>query len=294
VRRGTYSIVAREPESGELGVAVQSHWFSVGSVVSWAQPGVGAVATQSIAEVAHGPNVLARLSQGLSAHEAMQAVLEHDELARLRQLGVVDASGNALSHTGDGCIAHAGDERGHGFACQANMMAGETVPHAMAAAYRQSDGDLAERLLAALDAGEREGGDVRGRQSAALLVVPATGEPWRTRFDLRVEDHIDPLAELRRLVRYARAYELAGRADELLADGSGQEAARLYERAAQLAPEVEELTFWAGVGIAAQDLDAGVELVRRASAMRSSWLTLLDRLPAELAPSAEALRAALR
>ncbi len=294
VRTGTYSIVARDAASGELGVAVQSHWFSVGSVVSWARPGVGAVATQSIAEVAHGPGALERLSQGLDAAAAIAAVLEPDELARFRQLGVVDALGNAVAHTGEGCIAHAGDEGGEGFSCQANMMAREGVPGAMAVAYRTCEGDLAERLLAALDAGESAGGDVRGRQSAALLVVPADGEPWRTRFDLRVEDHAEPLVELRRLTRFARAYELAARADELLADGASEEATRLYLSAADLAPEADELTFWAGVGVATEDLDAGAELVRRAGAVKASWLTLLDRLPAELAPGAEALRAALR
>ena len=208
MRNGTYSIVARDPLTGELGVAVQSHWFSVGSVVAWARPGVGAVATQSVAEVAHGPNALQRMHDGLDSAEAIQAVLRDDELARLRQLGAVDAAGLAAAHTGEGCIEHAGDELGDGFSCQANMMADAGVPQAMAAGFRAHSGDLADRLLAALDAGEAAGGDVRGRQSAALLVVPASGESWRVRFDVRVDDHSDPLGELRRLVRLARAYEL--------------------------------------------------------------------------------------
>jgi uncharacterized Ntn-hydrolase superfamily protein len=294
VRRGTYSIVARDPATGELGVAVQSHWFGVGAVVAWARPGVGAVATQSVAEVAHGPNTLVQLEQGLSAEAAVAAVLAEDELARFRQLGAVDASGAVAVHTGSGCIPYASDVIGEGFACQANMMAGDTVPDAMAAAYRAHSGDLAERLLAALDAAEAAGGDVRGRQSAALLVVPAGGEPWRTRFDVRVEDHTDPLGELRRLVRLARAYEMAGRADELAAEGSHAEATSLYLAAAELAPEADELTFWAGLGAAAEDLPAGVELIRRAAAVKPSWLTLLDRLSAALAPTAEAVRAAMR
>lgn len=293
VRRGTYSIVARDPSSGEFGVAVQSHWFSVGSVVSWARPGVGAAATQSIAEIAHGPNLLARMAEGLDAAGAIAAVLREDGLARFRQLGAVDAHGNAVAHTGEGCIAYSGDEGGVGFSCQANMMDAPTVPAAMAAAYRGAQGDLAERMLAALYAAEAEGGDVRGRQSAALLVVPATGEPWRTRFDLRVEDHRDPLEELRRVLRFARAYELGERADSLLADGATDEATRLYLEAAELAPEADELTFWAGVGVATQDLAAGADLMRRAAARKASWLTLLERLPAELAPAAEALRAEL-
>jgi uncharacterized Ntn-hydrolase superfamily protein len=292
-RRGTYSIVARDPNSGELGVAVQSHWFGVGAVVAWARPGVGAVATQSVAEVAHAPHALDALARGLSAEEAIAVVLRADDLARYRQLGVVDADGRAVSHTGSGCIAHAGDAGGEGFACQANMMAGETVPGAMAAAYEAHEGDLTERLLAALDAAEAAGGDVRGRQSAALIVVPAAGEPWRTRFDVRVEDHTTPLVELRRLVRLARAYEMAGQADELAAEGAHVEATRLYMAAADLAPEADELTFWAGLGVAAEDLGAGVELVRRAAAVKPAWLTLLDRLSDELAPTAATVRAAL-
>jgi uncharacterized Ntn-hydrolase superfamily protein len=294
MRRGTYSIVARDPSTGELGVAVQSHWFAVGSVVAWARPGVGAAATQSVAEVAHGPNALDRMQAGLDASSAIAAVIAEDDLAHFRQLGVVDASGGAAAHTGSGCIPYAGEVIGQGFASQANMMATEVVPAAMAEAYRVHEGDLADRLLAALDAAEAAGGDVRGRQSAALLVVPATGEYWRTRFDLRVDDHGEPLAELRRLLRLARAYELAGRADTLLAEGDHGAASGLYVRAAELAPEADELTFWAGLGVAAGDLDAGAELVRRAALRKPSWLTLLERLPAELEPAAEPLRAALR
>jgi uncharacterized Ntn-hydrolase superfamily protein len=293
MRNGTYSIVARDPQTGELGVAVQSHWFSVGSVVAWARPGVGAVATQSVAEVAHGPNALDRLQQGLDAAGAIKAVLSEDEQARFRQLGVMDAQGRAAAHTGTDCIPFAGDVVGDSFACQANMMAGETVPGAMAAAYTAHQGDLAERLMAALEAAEGEGGDVRGRQSAALLVVPAVGEAWRTRFDIRVEDHGEPLVELRRLLRFARAYEMAGEADELAASGDHEQATALYVDAAGLAPEADELTFWAGLGVAGHDLNEGVELVRRAAAVKPSWLILLDRLSLELAPTAEAVRDAL-
>ncbi len=292
-RCGTYSIVARDEASGELGVAVQSHWFSVGSVVAWARPGVGAVATQSVAEVAHGPNALERLGEGLSAPDALATVLREDELARYRQVGLVDAAGRVAVHTGEDCIAHAGDEQGEGFGCQANMMAAATVPEAMAKAYRAHDGDLADRLLAALDAAEAAGGDVRGRQSAALLVVPASGETWRTRFDVRVDDAELPLSELRRLLRLARAYEMAELADERLAEGEHEQATRLYLQAAELAPEADELTFWAGLGVAAQDLHAGVELVRRAAERKPSWLVLLARLPQELSPTAEAVRRAI-
>jgi uncharacterized Ntn-hydrolase superfamily protein len=293
MRRGTYSIVARDDASGELGVAVQSHWFSVGSVVTWARPGVGAVATQSVAEVAHGPNVLDRVQSGMSAAQALAAVLDADAQARFRQVGVVDANGEAVAHTGDGCIPHAGHVIGRGFSCQANIMARETVPGAMADAFRAHDGDLADSLLAALGAAQAQGGDLRGRQSAALLVVPAAGEPWRTRFDVRVDDHADPLGELARLLRLARAYELAGRADELLAQGRREDARRAYVQAAELAPDAAELTFWAGVALGADDVQAGLALVRKAAAANPAWLELLARLPAELEPAAQALRDAL-
>ncbi|HUA10581.1 MAG TPA: DUF1028 domain-containing protein [Solirubrobacteraceae bacterium] len=293
MRRGTYSIVARDPGSGELGVAVQSHWFSVGSVVSWARPGVGAAATQSVAETAHGPGMLQKLAEGHDAPSAIAAVLEHDDLARYRQLGIVDAHGHAASYTGPDCIPYAGDVVGEGFACQANMMAREGVPEAMAGAFRHADGELAERLLAALRAAEQAGGDVRGRQSAALVVAPVSGEPWRTRVEVRVDDSPQPLDELARLVRLARAYELAGAADELLAEGEGESANALYLRAAELAPEADELAFWAGIGVAGSDMERGLELVRRAVAVKDSWLVLLERLPADLAPAASAVKAEL-
>jgi len=293
MRRGTYSIVAQDPVSGELGVAVQSHWFSVGSVVSWARPGVGAVATQSVAEIAHGPNALEHLQAGHNARSAIDAVLAADELSGFRQLGVIDVSGNVAAHSGEGCIPVAEDVQGERFSCQANMMARTGVPAAMADAFIVSQGDLAERMLLALEAGEHAGGDVRGRQSAALLVVPPSGEPWRTRFDVRVEDAEEPLAELRRLVRLARAYEMAGEGDERSARGEHSEASRLYLAASELAPDADELSFWAGLGVAAQDLEAGVAIVRRAIALKPAWSVLLERLSDELAPSAGAVRAAL-
>ncbi|MGH2968038.1 MAG: DUF1028 domain-containing protein, partial [Solirubrobacteraceae bacterium] len=198
MRHGTYSIVAHDPRTGELGAAVQSHWFSVGSLCTWARPGVGAVATQSVVEPAHGPNALDRLAAGAGAQEALDELLAADPLRSVRQVGVADASGGVAVATGPDCIAHAGDAVGRSWSCQANMMERETVPAAMSAAFEAADGDFAARLVAALHGAQAEGGDVRGRQSAALVVVPAEGEPWRTRVDLRVEDHPDPLAELDR------------------------------------------------------------------------------------------------
>ena len=192
VRTGTYSIVARDRDTGELGVAVQSHWFSVGSIVSWARPGVGAVATQSIAEPAYGPHLLERLATGELPDRALADELARDDAARFRQVAVVDGPGRVAVHTGDGCIAAAGHSEGDGFCVQANMMSGPEVWPAMARAFEAASGPLERRLLAALEAGEAAGGDVRGRQSAALAVVAAEGEPWARKVELRVEDAPDP------------------------------------------------------------------------------------------------------
>ena len=295
MRHGTYSIVAHDPATGELGAAVQSHWFSVGSLCIWARPGVGAVATQSVVEPAHGPGALDRLAAGDDAPAALAAVLEPDALAPVRQVGVVDAAGAVAVHTGPNCIPCAGDATGAHWSCQANMMARDTVPQAMSAAFAAAEGSLADRLLAALDAAEGEGGDVRGRQSAALVVVPARGEPWRTRVDVRVEDHTAPLAELRRLVSLQRAYELAGEADGLLAAGRPAEAGERYRRAQALAPDSDELLFWAGLAMAqAGELQAGVDAVRRAAAVQPNWLVLLERLSPDFAPAGAEVRRALQ
>jgi uncharacterized Ntn-hydrolase superfamily protein len=291
---GTYSIVALDPDTGELGAAVQSHWFSVGSLCTWARPGIGAVATQSVVEPAHGPNALDRLASGWDAPTALAGVLGDDPLAAVRQVGVVDASGRVAAHTGSHCISEAGDVTGEHWTCQANMMARATVPDAMSAAFAAASGDLAERLMTALEGAEAEGGDVRGRQSAALLVAPAQGEPWRARMDLRVEDHADPVGELRRLLGLQRAYELAGDADEAMAAGRADEAAAMYVRASELAPQSDELLFWAGLAIAQKgDVEAGADAVRRAADVHPGWLTLLERLSPEFAPAGAAVRSAL-
>jgi uncharacterized Ntn-hydrolase superfamily protein len=291
---GTYSIVALDTQTGELGAAVQSHWFSVGSLCTWARPGIGAVATQSVVEPAHGPHALDRLEHGEDAPAALASVLGYDPLARVRQVGVVDANGNIGVHTGPDCIPEAGHATGEHWTCQANMMARATVPDAMSAAFGAAPGDLAGRLMTALEGAEAEGGDVRGRQSAALLVAPAAGERWLARVDLRVEDHEDPIGELRRLLGLQRAYELAGEADELMGEGRADEAAGRYVRASELAPESDELLFWAGLAIAhSGDIARGADAVRRAAGVHPGWLTLLDRLSPEFAPAGAAVRQTL-
>jgi len=290
----TYSIVARDPATGELGVAVQSHWFSVGSVVPWAEPGVGAVATQSMADPSYGPNALDLIRAGRTAQEALDKLVRQDESQSVRQVTVVDSQGRVAAHTGDRCIKFAGHEISRRFVCAANMMRGETVPHAMARAFSIANDDLAERLVAALEAAEGAGGDVRGRQSAAVVVVRARDEQWNRSVDLRVEDAEQPLVELRRLMRLRAAYDLAERADELTAAGRTQEAALLYRRSMEVAPENDELRFWGGLALVQlNERVGGLEAVKSAIEANEGLGELLSRLSPEIAPSAPAVRAAL-
>jgi uncharacterized Ntn-hydrolase superfamily protein len=291
---GTYSIVARDADTGALGVAVQSHWFSVGSVVSWGRAGVGAVATQSVAEPAYGPRLLDRLQEGEALNAALEALLAVDEAAHLRQVAAVDATGAIAVHTGEGCIEYAGHAAGEGFSAQANMMASPEVWPAMAEAFASAGGPLARRLLLALVAAEGAGGDVRGRQSAALLVVPAEGEGWQREVELRVEDHPEPLAELTRLLDLHDAYALASEGDELVAEGRYGESTDRYKRASQLAPDNDELLFWAGLSLAqGGEVEQGAAAVQRAIDGHQGWRELLLRLDEEIAPSAETVRQAL-
>lgn len=294
MRRGTYSIVARDPRSGDLGVAVQSHWFAVGPIVAWARAGVGAVATQSIAEPAYGPRLLDSLAEGGAAPAALARLLAQDELAPYRQVAVVDAHGRVGVHTGERCIAFAGDRGGDQFSAQANMMALPDVWPAMARAFESAAGPMARRLAAALHAAEAHGGDLRGRQSAALLVVPAAGEAWQATADLRVDDSAEPLAELDRLLDLQDAYDLANEGDELAGAGRHDEAGERYARASALAPDNHELLFWAGLSAAqAGDMPTALARVRRAIELRPAWRDLLDRLEPDIAPAAEAVRAAI-
>jgi uncharacterized Ntn-hydrolase superfamily protein len=249
----TYSIVALDQETGQLGVAVQSHWFSVGTVVPWAKAGVGAVATQSIAEPSYGPKGLALMEQGIPAAEALQSLLAKDPGENARQVAMVDARGNVGVHTGSRCISYASHRTGKSYSVQANIMAKPTVPAAMVKAFESTTGDLAERMLAALDAAEAEGGDLRGRQSAAMLVVSGepTGDPWKDRIvDLDVADHKDPLGELRRLLRISRAYRHAQKGDEYMEQNEMKMALQEYSAAAKFYPENPELPFWTAVTLA--------------------------------------------
>lgn len=281
----TYSIVARDSATGQLGVAVQSHWFSVGPLVPWAKAGVGAVATQSFVEASYGPLALEMIEAGRTAGEAMRGLIAADPHPEVRQVAIVDAQGNVAVHTGAMAIANAGDHTGRGYSVQANMMLPSTVPDAMARAYESSDGDLAERLLAALEAAQNEGGDIRGRQSAAIVVVSGTptGRSWEDRlFDLRVEDNPQPVAELRRLVHLARAYQHMNAGDAAVTDGDVDGALREYSTAAAMVPDAAtngEMVFWHAVALVnAGRVDESLPLFRRAYAVDPNWRELVRRL----------------
>lgn len=278
----TYSIVARDPATGELGVAVQSHWFSVGSMVTWAEPGVGAIATQSFVDPAYGPLGLDLMRAGRSAPDALKALLAGDEGAAVRQVAMIDANGKVGAHTGGRCIAAAGHETGDQFSVQANMMLGPAVWPAMAKAFRETKGDLAERMLAALDAGQAAGGDIRGSQSAALLIVSGkkTGAPWKeTLFNLRVEDSPAPLAELRRLATLQRAYNRMNAGDIASETGDVEGMLREYGAAEQLAPGNIEMIYWHAVALVnAKRVDEALPLFKRCFTADPNWLKLTPRL----------------
>jgi len=297
----TFSIVARDPATGDMGVAVQSHWFSVGSIVSWAEAGVGAVATQSFVDPGYGLKGLGLMRGGTSAPEALARLVKEDPQPDGRQVAMIDTAGRVQAYTGKAAVAAAGHLVGEQFSVQANMMASDTVWPAMAEAYRRSTGDLADRMLAALDAAQAAGGDARGKQSAALVVVKAkgTGRPWvgaDKLFELRIEDHPQPLVELRRLLRLQRAYGHANRGDELMTEKKVDEALVEYAAASKLAPEIVELPFWHAVTLASIGREAeAAPIFRAVFAKEPLWLEMLGRLPAAgLFPNDPALLARVK
>jgi len=281
----TFSIVAVDSATGQIGVAVQSHWFSVGSIVSWAEPGIGAVATQSFVNPAYGPRGLALMRTGVAAPLALRALLAADPDSAVRQVGMIDAAGHVASFTGQRDIPEAGSRVGRWYAAQANLMARNTVWDAMGRAFESTSGDLAERLMAALEAAQREGGDIRGMQSAALVVVSGDRSlpPWDRIFDLRVEDSRQPIVELRRLLRVARAYRNATAGDDYVTKNQIDSAVAAYAAAEALLPDSAvngELVYWRAVTLADQQrVDESIPLFRRAFAQDTSWATLLWRLP---------------
>jgi uncharacterized Ntn-hydrolase superfamily protein len=279
----TFSIVARDPDTGELGVAVQSHWFSVGAIVPWAEAGVGAVATQSFVDPSYGKNGLDLMRGGKSAPDALKELLEKDEGREVRQVAMIDAQGRVDAWTGKNDIQAAGHIVGKNFSVQANLMLNEKIWPAMAHAFEGTKGDLAERMLAALDAAQAAGGDIRGRQSAAIIVVTGkpTGQPWKDRiFDLRVDDSSQPLIELRRLVKLQRAYNHMNAGDLAVEKKDNEGALREYGAAEKLVPDSAEMIYWHAVALVNMGrVEESLPLFRKVFVMDRNWITLTPRLP---------------
>lgn len=282
----TYSIVARDSATGQMGVAVQSHWFSVGSIVPWAKAGLGAVATQSFVDPRYGPLGLELMKHGRTAQQALDALVSTDDGRAVRQVAMVDADGNVAVHTGKNAVQATGHQTGDQYSVQANMMESDEVWPAMARAYETTDGDLAARLMAALEAAQDAGGDIRGKQSAALLVVRAepTGAPWSDRiFDLRIEDHPTPIQELRRLLQMQRAYRKLNQGDAHVTAGDIEAAMQSYRQAMEIVPDSAtngEAPFWVGITLADQGrVDEAIPYLRRAYAQHEKWATFVPRLP---------------
>lgn len=279
----TFSIVARDPATGELGVAVQSHWFSVGPIVPWAEAGVGAVATQSFVDPSYGKNGLELMRAGKSAPDTLKELLEKDEGREVRQVAMIDSQGRVDAWTGKNDIQAAGHIVGKNFSVQANLMLNDKVWPAMARAFESAKGDLADRMLAALDAAQAVGGDIRGRQSAAMIVVTGkpTGQAWKDRiFDLRVDDSPQPLLELRRLVKLQRAYNHMNAGDLAVEKKDNEGALREYGAAEKLVPNNAEMIYWHAVALVNMGrVDESLPLFRRVFAMDRNWITLTPRLP---------------
>jgi uncharacterized Ntn-hydrolase superfamily protein len=274
----TYSIVARDPNSGELGIAVQSRAFNTGAVVPWGAPGVGVVATQSYTEQSYGPLGLELLQDGKSPEQALAALVAADDDQRYRQVAILDAEGGVAVHVGEACIPAAGYVSGEGFSAQANMVDSDRVWQAMAEAFERSEGPLEERLLDALDAAEAAGGDWRGRQAAGILVVAGEGQPWEREVNLRVDDHPEPLVELRRLVRLRRAYRAMREPPGPTADDF------------EVLPELDRT--WARIYIATAtgQLEEARELLRPVLEAEPRWSDLIRSLAErKLLPNADKL-----
>lgn len=272
----TYSIVARDKRTGEMGVAVQSHFFSVGSIVTWAKAGVGAVATQAMVDVSYGPLGLELMAGGKSAGEALGALLKSDPGADSRQVAMVDRKGRIAAHTGPKCLPHAGFVTGDGFSCQGNIIRNDRVWGAMKRAYEENQElPLAERMVAALEAAEEAGGDIRGRQSSAILVVSPELKPnyWEGKLiELRVEDHPAPVPEIKRLLRYQRGYEWANKGDEFLTSKEYEKALQAYSRAFELVPEIDELKYWVGIGLLSSGrTEKGISILKEVIAKDGNW-----------------------
>jgi len=301
----TFSIVAYDPATGQLGVAVQSHWFAVGGAVPWAEAGVGAVATQSFVDPSYGPLGLDLMRSGKSAPDSLRGLLQADESCNVRQVAMIDAQGRVATFTGakdiqpaggiaggsssDGTLVRCGGQPGgtvrvgKNYAVQANMMSSDKIWPSMSKAFESTPGDLSDRMLAALDAAQAVGGDIRGRQSAALIIVPAksSGRPWSDYlFNLRVDDSSEPLQELRRLVILQRAYNHMNAGDKAVELHDNQAALREYGAAEQLVPNNAEMIYWHAIALTNMGrVDESLPLFKKVFAMDHNWAELTSRLP---------------
>jgi len=280
----TYSIVARDLETGEMGVGVQSHWFSVGSIVSWGEAGVGVVATQSLVNVSYGLRGLELLKQNKTPEEVVNILISNDEGREVRQVAILDSQGRVAAHTGLKCIKYAGHRIGKNYSVQANMMLSDKVWPAMAASFEDgNDLPLPERIIKSLEAAESVGGDIRGKQSAVLLVV--AGKPRENKWEdpkinLRVEDHSEPLKELKRLLNIFRAYEHMNNGDLAIEKGDMTKALEEYDTAQKMFPDNLEMTFWTAVSLANQNqMDKALKLFKSIFKKDKNWRTLAERLP---------------
>ena len=281
----TFSIVARDEHTGELGVGVQSHWFSVGTAVSWAEAGVGAVATQSFVNKSFGLRGLELMKKGMNAQQALEALLKEDNGKEVRQVAIVDRDGNVAAHTGKNCIQFASHIQGAAFSVQSNMMLNDKVNKAMADAFTKSVGKpLAERILLALEAAQAVGGDIRGQQSAALLIVPGTseGKPWDERtVDLRVDDATQPLKELRRLLKVHTAYQHMNNGDLAIEQNDMKKAMEEYSAAMKMMPANLEMQYWTAITLANnKQLEKALPIFQKVFAQDKNWKELTRRLPA--------------
>lgn len=280
----TYSIVARDPETGKMGVGVQSHWFSVGSVVSWGEAGIGVVATQSLVNKSFGLRGLDLLKQGKSPQEAIDILLSDDDGRDVRQVSILDTQGRVATHTGSKCIKHAGHIKGENFSVQANMMLSDKVWSAMADTFKNHNNlPLPERIIKCLEAAESVGGDIRGKQSAALLVV--AGEAPENKWDdplidLRVEDHLEPLKEISRLLKVWRAYEHMNNGDLAIEQSDMGKALEEYNAAMEMFPENLEMKYWTAVSLANNNrMDEALEIFKKIFKKDKNWRLLTERLP---------------
>lgn len=278
----TYSIVARDPETGQMGVAVQSHWFSVGSVVAWGEAGVGVVATQSFVNPSFGIRGLELLKQGLSPEETVNRLISEDNAPEVRQLAILDVKGRVATHTGNMCVDEAGHFQGNNYSCQANMMLKNTVWQAMAEAFETTQAPLAEKLMTALEAAENEGGDIRGRQSCAILVVSGenTGKPWVDRIiDLRVEDHPESIKEMKRILKTYCAYEHMNNGDLAMEQGDMKKALEEYTAAEEMFPDNIEMKYWHAVTLVNNgDLENALPIFREVFMKNKNWAVMTPRL----------------